>query len=78
MIEFDINRYKKQEKLAATEWQQRAYDVIEEFKVPHKKKSQFYMWFRNDRSKAEGHYNYIAARDNIDTPWRYFAYLMTH
>ena len=77
-LQINLNKYKKKTNLAANEWQDRCAKVCDNLKVPKSKRSQFFKWFKRDRSKAESSFRYIEERGDIKTPWKYFCWLMTH
>ena len=64
-------------KLCATEWQDRALEVIEDLNVPLKLHTVFFMHFKKNREKAESSYRYLMDNPK-DTPHRYFLWLMSH
>lgn len=77
-ISFNLDRYKLKEKSTAYEWQNRALEVIQTWKIPTKKHSSIFRIFKNNRSKAEAAFRYIQDRGNIKTPYKYFLWLITH
>ncbi|HEB28732.1 MAG TPA: hypothetical protein ENI05_13330 [Porticoccus sp.] len=75
-LNFNLNKYKKPNKLAVHEFQDRAAHMCEQMSVPKNKVSSIMKAVKKQRIKAEDAFDYIQRHEDIKVPYLYFLKMM--